>query len=132
MEQLALSAVTLLVPYLAKAGESIANEAGGAAVAATKALYVAIRSRFHSDDDPYAQQTLERLEEKPDAAGRQSALASVLAEHAEEDSAFADELKRLVEEVTGGRPVDQQFLVQVYGGEVGKIVQIGHAGTVTF
>jgi len=125
----ASAAVALLAPYLAKAAGAFATKAGEAALEGTKSLLAAIRRKFSHDGDDYAAQTLQRLEERPDDKGRQSGLESVLAEKAHEDPSFAEELKKLVEASTAGQPVTN-FLTQVYGGEVGKIVNIGEAGTV--
>jgi len=125
----ASAAVALLAPYLAKAGEAAASKAGEAAVAGAKALLEMIRRRFGGEGDQYARQTLERLEDKPEDRGRQAALEGVLAEKAEQDGSFRTELERLVQQTTFDRPV-AEFLTEVYGGEVGKIVNIGAAGTV--
>lgn len=129
--EIAAAAVALLAPYLAEAGKSIAGKAGDAAAAGIAALHERLRHRFRDDDDAYAQQSLTRLEEEPADERRQRALADVLAEKAEADAAFAEELRELVGTASGGRPVNE-FLVEVYGGEVGKIVQIGQAGDVRF
>jgi len=125
----ASAAVALLAPYLAEAGTAAASRAGEAAVDGAKALLAMLRRRFSGDKDEYAQQTLTRLEEKPDDQARQAALQGVLAEKAEEDRSFRTELERLVHQTTFDRPV-AEFLTEVYGGEVGKIVNIGAAGTV--
>jgi hypothetical protein len=125
----ASAAVMLLAPYLAKFGESFAARAGEAALDGTKALFGAIRRKFSQDNDPYAQQTLDRLAQQPDDEGRQAALRSVLEEKANEDRAFAEQLLELVGKATDGQPVNN-FLTQVYGGDVGKIVNIGTATTV--
>jgi hypothetical protein len=123
------AAVALLAPYLARAGEAAATKAGEAAVSGAKALLVMIRRRFSRDGDHYAQQTLARLEEKPEDQARQAALQGVLAEKAKEDPSFATELEQIVKQTTFDQPV-AQFLTQVYGGKVGKIVNIGAAETV--
>lgn len=123
------AAVTLLAPYLAKFGEAAASKAGEAAVNGAKALLEIIRRQFSRKGDENGRQTLERLEEKPEDSGRQADLQRVIAEHVKNDPGFAGDLNRLVQETTFNRPVGQ-FLTEVYGGEVGKIVNIGSAGTV--
>ena len=123
------SVVTLLAPYLAKAGEEVAKKAGEASWEKMKALYQVICNKFSADKDDYAQQTLKRLEEKPSEESRQRALTDILVEKAEANPEFAQELKQLVQDTTQGKDVGQ-FLTQVYGGEVGKIVNIGQAGDV--
>ncbi|NEO23807.1 hypothetical protein [Moorena sp. SIO4A5] len=53
-----------------------------------------------------------------------------MAEKAEADLEFAEELERLMKDTTQGQDISQ-FLVQVYGGEVKNIVNIGNTGDVT-
>lgn len=125
------SAVALLAPYLAKAGEEVAKKAGEASWEKMKALYQAIRTKFSADKDDYAQQTLKRLEDKPSEESRQRALADILTEKAEADPEFGQELKRLVQDTTQGKGVPE-FLTQVYGGEVGQILNINQAGDLNF
>jgi hypothetical protein len=93
---LAATAVVLLAPYLVKAGEAFAEKAGEALAEKTGALYRTIKGKFTNDS--YAEQTLLRLEESPDSKGRQTALEHLLAEKMEEDSAFAEQVQRLIEE----------------------------------
>lgn len=77
-----------------------------------------------ADKDDYAQQTLKRLEEKSSDKSRQRALSDILTEKAETDTVFAQELQQLVQGTTQGQDVGQ-ILIKLYGGEVGKIVNIG-------
>lgn len=119
--------VQLLSPFFAKIG----SKAADAAVAGAKALYASIRKKFDADGDAYAITALDRLAEAPDDPRRQRALADVLDEKIELDKVFGDELQGRVSQLVGDRSVNE-FLVQVYGGEVGKIVQIGQAGDVHF
>jgi hypothetical protein len=123
MDPVSAAAVAILAPYLAKAGEAFASKVGEAAFDGAKSLLKTIREKFARDDDDYAKQTLQRLEELPADAGRQQALESVLKEKADADSGFADELKQLVADTTKGQPVGN-FLVEVYGGQVKNIVQV--------
>jgi hypothetical protein len=122
------AAVALVAPYLAKAAEGFASRAGEAAIDGTKALLRAIRDKFADDRDEYASQTLTRLEERPDDEARQAALRAVLADKASQDADFAYELRQLVGQTTQGAPLNS-FLTQVYGGDVGKIVNVGTTGT---
>jgi len=115
------SAVALLSPYLVKAAEGAAQEAGKNSWEKVKGIYQAIRHKFANDKDEYAQQTLKRLEEKPVEKRRQEALESILEEKVEADSGFAAQLAELVKDTTQGQPVSQ-FVTQVFGdGRVGKI-----------
>ena len=95
-QTIATAAMALLSPYLAKAGEAFAKEAGEKLAEKASALYRAVKAKFKGDT--YAEQTLTRVEEKPEAKGRQVALQEVLAEKLEEDPDFAETVRRLVEE----------------------------------
>ncbi len=119
--------MALLAPYLATFGQAAASKAGEAAFVGAKALLDLIRRRLSQDE--YGSQTLARLEQKPEDRSRQVALEGLLAERVRDDPEFAREIRRVVHQTTGDRPVGQ-FLTEVYGGEVGKIVNIGSAGTV--
>lgn len=124
---LASGVVAVLAPYLAKAGEEFAKEVGKAASSKMGDLYQAVKARLHGH--PAAAEALTDLEATPDDEDAQAALRLQLKKQMEADRAFADTLRRLLEEI--GR--DEQmatFLTQVYGGEVGKIINIGQAGEV--
>jgi hypothetical protein len=122
-------AVALIAPYLKKFGEGAASKAGEAAVNGTKALLEMIRRQFGKKGDENGRQALKQLEETPEDSTHQATLQGVLAEHMKNDPEFAGDLNRRVQEITFNRPVGQ-FLTEVYGGEVGKIVNIGSAGVV--
>jgi len=121
-------AVSILAPYLSQAGSTAAQKIGAALPGEIEHLLDAVRKRFGAEPDPYATQTLARLEQQPAAAPRQRALADVLAEKAEADPAFRTELERLVDGVRS-QPASMQFLTQVSGGEVGEILNIGSVTT---
>jgi len=129
----ATALLTPLLPYLVKAGEKAAEEAGkkfgAAAWEKAEALYKAIREKFAGD--AYAEETLKRAAEKPDSEGRRAALAEVLTEKAKSDSRFGQQLARLTQVAVQEQGI-VNFLTQVYGGEVGKIVNIGWAQEVKF
>lgn len=78
-----------------------------------------------------AEGTLKRAAEKPESEGRRAALAEVIAEKAEADHTFGQELARLTQ-VTAQEEGIFNFLTQVYGGKVSKIVNIGWAQEVEF
>ena len=90
---LALTVVGLITPYLAQAGEVVAKKAGEAAWIKMKELYSRVKDGMEGDD--YAQQTLKRLEEKPQSETRQQALAGVLEEKMQEDQLSLLEQKGL-------------------------------------
>ena len=129
----AAALLTPLLPYLVKAGGKAAEEAGKefgtAAWEKAKALYEAVRGKFTGD--AYAEETLKRAAEKPESEGRRAALAEVLAEKAEADQEFGQQLAQLTQ-VTAQEQGIVNFLTQVYGGKVGKIVNIGWAQKVEF
>ena len=128
--QITATAAALLGPYLAKAGEAVAKKAGEAAWGKVEALYQAIHHKFAADKDDRAQETLRQLEERSTDKGHQAALASVLAEKAQADPAFAQELAKLVQ-IAAQDEAAVQFLTQVYGrAQVGKIINIGQADVV--
>jgi len=96
VQAIAVAATALLGPYLAKAGEAFAKKAGEKLAEKAGALYQAVKKKFKGD--AYAEQTLARVEEKPELEGRQAALKEVLTEKLEEDADFAETVRRLVEE----------------------------------
>lgn len=126
------TAAALLTPYLAKVGEEVAKQAGDAVWNMAESLYHMIRRKFTTDQDTYAQQTLQRLQEQPTNEARQAALADVLNEKIQADPSFAQELRQLVQNTTQAQGINQ-FLTQVYGNaQVNKIVNIGQTGTAQF
>jgi len=126
---LATSAVALIVPYIAKAGEAIAEKAGQAVwdsfAGKAKALYDGLKAKFAGDED--AASALKQLENKPDSEGRQAALKEVLEEKIQADPTFAEMLLQLVAELkqSGGDTITQ--ILAISGGKVGKVTQIGKA-----
>jgi hypothetical protein len=82
----------LLAPFIGKAMEGAANKTGEIGAEKAGTLLDTIRRKFAVDQDDYAVQTLQRFEEQPDVASRQQTLATLLAEMAEADPAFADAL----------------------------------------
>ena len=135
-QQVATTAAGLLIPllpYLAKVGEKAAEEAGSkfgtAAWEKAKALYEAVSKQFAGDI--YAEETLKRAAEKPDNESRRATLTDVLAEKAQADSEFGQQLAQLTQVAAQEQGI-VNFLTQVYGGRVGKIVNIGWAQEVKF
>jgi hypothetical protein len=126
---LAATAVTALVPYLAKAGEKIAEEAGKVVADKIGVLYQFLRQRF--ENKPELQAVFKLLEANPKSQDAQAAMRVQLAVQLTQDKAFEDSLRQMVEEIQQD-PVSQSFITKVYGGEVGQIVNAGHIGTVTY
>ena len=96
IETVAASAITILTPYLAKAGESFAAKAGEKLLEKAGALYQSIKDKFKGDHD--AELTLTQVEAKPDSKARMSALEEVLTEKMKVDPNFAATVNRLIEE----------------------------------
>ena len=95
MDPLSLAAVA--APFLAKGAEAFSKAAGEKLGAKVGELCQAVINKFKGDS--YAEQTLARAQELPEAEGRQSALKGVLAEKLEGDPDFAEKLQKLVDEV---------------------------------
>jgi hypothetical protein len=122
---LAASAVSILAPYLAKAGEEFATEAGKATAGKISGLYQAIKTRFQGR--PAAAEALADIEAAPNDLDAQAALRQQLKKQLADDPAFAGRLRQLLDQIGQDAPA-VSFLTQVYGGEVGKIFNIGQAG----
>jgi hypothetical protein len=124
---IAMTAVTFLAPYFAKAGESAAEKAGEAAWEKMKAIYTAVKGKFTGDS--YAEETLKRVEEEPQSGSRQAALASVLEDKIKTDSDFGERLLSLLEEAkkSGAEEVITVKL-NVSGARVRNITTIGKVG----
>ncbi len=123
IETLASGAVSLLVPYLAKAGNTIAEKVGkdswDIVNSKIEKLYETVKSKITGND--YASQTLKRLEEKPEDADRQSAMKSVLKDILIDDQQFQKTLSQLLDEVkqTGGKNIQFQDNGAIsFGGEI--------------
>jgi hypothetical protein len=98
---IATAAVSLIAGFLGRVGDQAADQAadelGQAAVGKLRRLYEVVKRRVAPDS--FAQGALERLEQQPENGRRQGALEDAIAEMAEADQAFRDELSRLLEEV---------------------------------
>lgn len=97
---LASGAVSLLVPYLVKAGKTISNkigeDTGNMVDKKIETIYEGIKKKFIGKD--YASQTIKRLEEKPEDEDRQNAMKGVLKEVLTEDIQFQKMLIQLLAE----------------------------------
>ena len=111
---LAASAVSLLVPYLAKAGRIVVENAGkdvGEFVSSkVEALYEAVKNKFTRND--YASQSLKRLAEKPDDEDRQATMKGVLKDALADDPRLQEMLSQLLAEI---KQVGGDSIIQVYG-----------------
>jgi hypothetical protein len=127
MVDLAVAAVALLSPWLAKAGEGAAKKLGEQAVEKMEKLFGVIKAKFSADGDSL---TLLRLQQPTADEKVTSEVTELLSKKMSTDPKFADEVRRLVAEAKSD-PSVSQFLTQVYGGQVDKIINIGTAGDVT-
>ncbi len=127
INMIASGVVAVLTPYLAKAGEAFAEGIGETASSKIGVLYQALKNRFRGH--PAADEALAKLEAAPDDKGTQAALRDQLEKKMKADPDLADTLRQLLEEI-GQDEQAATFLTQVYGGEVGKIINIGQAGEV--
>jgi len=111
---LAMGAISLLIPHLAKAGKAVADKVGqevwDKVNNKVEKLYEIIKNNFSGND--YATQTLKRLEEKPEDKERQNAMQSVLKEVLVEDSQFQKILSQILVEA---KQVGGESVIQVYG-----------------
>ena len=103
----AVTTVSLLITFLTGAVQRAGEQSGEAAQGAIRALFGHVRDRFRGDD--YAARALQRLEENPDNERRQAAVVDILAEKLEEDPGFADEVRKLLDDVReAGGPISIQ------------------------
>ena len=114
---LATTVVNLLIPYLSKAAESLADKAADAAWKQLESLYTTVKKKLSANT--YAEETLIRVTDAPQSEARQAALVGVLEEEIKDDSEFAEALQKLLSEVKGS---DADNIVQ-------KVTIGGHART---
>jgi hypothetical protein len=126
---LAASAVAVLSPYLAKAGEEFAKEAGKAAANKFGALYQFLKTRFKKK--PAAKEALADLEANPENEDAKAALRRQLTKQMNADKAFIDALRKMLDEIDQDDE-SHTFLTQVYGGEVGQIINAHHIESITY
>ena len=126
---LAASVVAVLSPYLAKAGEEFAKEAGKTAANKFGALYQFLKTRFKKK--PAAKEALADLEANPDNEDAKAALRRQLTKQMNADNTFVNTLRKILDEIDQDKE-SQTFLTQVYGGEVGQIINAHHIDTITY
>jgi hypothetical protein len=119
---LAATAVAVLAPYLTKAGEKFAEEAGKAALARIENLYQYLKTRF--EKEPAAKDALSDLEANPKDDDVKATLRRQLTKQMNADPSIQDALQTLLKDIDQDKK-SMSFLVQVYGGEVKNITQIG-------
>jgi len=92
-----MSLAALATPFLIKGAEAFSNTAGEKVGGKVGDLFQAVINKFKGDF--YAEQTLARAKEKPESEARQGALKEVLADKMEDDSDFAEKVRRLADEI---------------------------------
>jgi len=93
-----VSLAALATPFLAKGAEAFTKTAGEKLGGKMVELCQAVADKFRGDS--YAEQTLVRAKEMPESEDRQIALKGVLTEKMNADSGFAEEIKKLLDEVS--------------------------------
>jgi hypothetical protein len=104
-----VSIAAIAAPFVAKGAETFSKTAGEKLGGKIGELCQAVINKLKGDS--YAEQTLVRAQEMPEAEGRQSALKEVLAEKIEDDPDFAAKVRKLVEEMqkdSAGAVFDQR------------------------
>jgi hypothetical protein len=91
--------LSVLIPYLQKAGDKFAEEIGKSIPENVGKLYDAIKQRFSKK--PIALETMDDLEKKPNDPDLQAALRVQLRKLLDEDAAFAEELRALLSQGSG-------------------------------
>jgi hypothetical protein len=94
-ELLAAAALGLLVAYLERLRDGVADEVDGSLPAGSRQLHDLVRHRVAGTF--YAGGVLERVEALPRDPRRQAALEELLADMAYSDPGFADQVRALVE-----------------------------------
>jgi len=126
-----VSLAAFAAPLLAKGAEAFTKTAGEKLGEKMVDLCQAVVEKFRGDG--YAEQTLSRAKEIPESDERQLALKGILAEKMEKDPRFAEEIKKLFDEMKGdapsARPIfdqrRQNVGTQTNIGNVQGIVNIG-------
>lgn len=85
------------VPFIAKGAEAFSKTAGDKLAGKAEGLLQAVSDRFKGDT--YAEQTLARAREMPESEDRQAALKGILIEKMKEDPGFAEEFKKLFDDM---------------------------------
>jgi len=92
-----VSLAALAAPFLAKGAEAFTKTAGEKLGGKIVELCQAVVDKLKGDS--YAEQTLARAKEMPESEDRQSALKGILTEKMKADSDFAEEIKKLLDEM---------------------------------
>jgi len=116
------SVAAIAAPFVAKGAEAFSKTAGDRLAGKAAELLRAVSGKFKGD--PNAEQTLARAKEMPESEDRQSALKGILVEKMKEDPGFAEDVKKLLDEMKG----DAQSTYTIFdqrGQNVGSQTNIG-------
>ncbi len=119
---IAASAVAILTPYLAKAGEEVSKKAVGAAWEKVSEIYQAVKGRLSQEKDEYPKEVLKRFEKEPEK--RKQAMQETLADVLEKDPDFSGKLLKMLKDADKAG-AGTTFNTNIFGGEVGEIINIG-------
>jgi hypothetical protein len=92
-----VSLAALAAPLLAKGAEAFTKTAGEKMGGKIVDFCQAVVDKFKGDS--YAEQTLAHAKEMPESEDRQAALKGILAEKMKGDPAFAEDIKKLFDEI---------------------------------
>ena len=117
---IAAAAVSILSPYLAKAGEVVAKKVG-------EDIYQVLKTRFGKK--PAAKEALADLEKNPKDIDSQAAVRVQLKKVLAEDEAFAAKLQHLLQEA-GKTEAGATIIKQIAGDNAKQFGQV--FGNITF
>lgn len=121
MEALAISAISVVAPYLAKGAEEFAKTAGKEAFERVKALAGRLQRWWSAD--PVAQTAADNLAKDPQRYA--TLLSGMLATDLAKDQSFAAELRKLMEDLGPSVDVVQRMDVArgVTGADIGALLR---------
>ena len=119
----AVAALTLLAPYLAKAGESVAEKVGDAMYKQAQTLYAVIKDKFKGDQT--AEKTLTRVKQEPNNQAWKDTLLGILVMKLEEDPQFANAIEQFVKDAEKSSEGDSISQTMNISGTTGDVFQIG-------
>ncbi len=132
---LAATATALLAPYVAKAGEKLAEKVGEKLPEQMGKLWTAIAARFKGK--PAAEEAVKDLAAKPDDEDNQAAFRKELKKVLEADTDFVAELEKLLKSTSGdiivntGSGAAASHGGIAVGGNVGGSIIQGNGATIT-
>lgn len=116
------SVAAIAAPFVAKGAEAFSKTAGDRLAGKAAELLRAVSGKFKGD--PNAEQTLARAKEMPESEERIDMLSGILAEKMKEDPGFAEDVKRLLDEMKS----DARQTVTIFdqrGQNIGSQTNIG-------